>query len=835
MSLLLWAAFVATGEGQTSVDLRTQSKSVDFSGAASTKPMQVGGSLPSTCALGQFFFLTSAPAGSNVYACDVVNVWTLEGSTLAPGPTNELLSSSGGSTQWQALGGDIIGAPNSVTVKGLQGRAVGTTAPSNNQVLEWNAATNQWLPAAGETGNAAYVFVSQTSLTIPGTVHLFGTANLIVDCFDSETPPQQVEADKIQISPTTFNVTIDFATAQSGYCVVNGAGTASVSGGGGIPPVGGDLSGNAAAATVTGLQNRPVANTAPSSGQALLWNSTSSTWQPGTVTSGGAIASVFGRTGAVTALTGDYTFGQIAGTVGNTQLPGAGGDLSGTLTAATVSGIQSRAVGNTAPSNGQVLEWNAATNQWLPAAGETGNAAYVFVSQTSLTIPGTVHLFGTANLIVDCFDSESPPQRVEADKIQISPTTFNVTIDFATAQSGYCVVNGAGTASVSGGGGIPPVGGDLSGNAAAATVTGLQNRPVANTAPTSGQALVWNSTSSNWQPGTVAGGGSGGAITSVFGRTGVVTSLAGDYTFGQIAGTVGNTQLPGASGDLSGTLTAATVTGIQSRAVANTAPLSGQALLWNGSQWAPGAVPGGGGGGVTMAYQLGDLAVVLTSPNVLTIGAGCVSGSPCNVRFGYQVFTITNSATATISGNATGAAYIYISGSGTLVVGHNLTVACSASCTQQTGVTSFPANVIPIYTWTATNGAWNASGGLDQRSFLSSKVLAGGQGIIITETPGQSTLAVDNGVIPTYLTNSATLTFSSISNNACAPDQSLTVTGANPGDAVAPAWPSNLPSGVLGVMFVSSTNTVNVRLCNLSGAAVTPPSNAFRATIVRNY
>jgi hypothetical protein len=199
------------------------------------------------------------------------------------------------------------------------------------------------------------------------------------------------------------------------------------------------------------------------------------------------------------------------------------------------------------------------------------------------------------------------------------------------------------------------------------------------------------------------------------------------------------------------------------------------------------------------------------------------------------VFTITNSATATISGNATGTAYIYISGSGTLVVGHNLTVACSTGCTQQTGVTSFPANVIPIFTWTATNGTWNASGGLDQRAFLNSKVLAGGQGIIITETPGQSTLAVDNGVIPTYLTNSATLTFSSISSNACAPDQSLTVTGANPGDAVAPAWPSNLPSGVLGVMFVSSTNTVNVRLCNLSGAAVTPPSNAFRATIVRNY
>jgi hypothetical protein len=617
MSLLLWVVFVATGEGQTLVDLRTQSKSVDFSGATSTKPMQTGSSLPSTCAVGQFFFLTSAPAGSNVYACDAVNVWTLEGSTLAPNAsfTNELLSSIGGSTQWLALGGDIIGAPNSVTVKALQGRAVGTLAPSNGQVLEWNTATSQWLPAAGETGNAGYVFVSQTSLTIPGTVHLFGTANLIVNCFDSETPPQQVEADKIQISPTTFNVTIDFATAQSGYCVVNGAGTASVSGGGGIPPVGGDISGNPAAATVTGIQNRPVANTAPSSGQALVWNSTSSIWQPGTVSGGG-----------------------------------------------------------------------------------------------------------------------------------------------------------------------------------------------------------------------------GGSITSVFGRTGVVTSLAGDYSFGQISGTVGNTQLPGAGGDLGGTLTAATVTGIQSRAVANTAPSNGQALLWNGAQWAPGTVSGsGGGGGVSMASQLGDLAVLLTSPTVLTIGANCASTTPCNVRFGYQVYTITNSATATISGNATGAAYIYISGSGALVVGHNLTVACSTSCIQQPGVTSFPANVIPVYTWTATSGAWNGSGGLDQRAFLSSKALTGGQGVIITETPGQSTLAVDNGVIPTYLTNSGTLTFSSISNNACAPDQSLTVTGANPGDAVAPAWPSSLPSGVLGVMFVSSTNTVNVRLCNLSGAAVTPPSSAFRATIVRNY
>ena len=81
-----------------------------------------------------------------------------------------------------------------------------------------------------------------------------------------------------RISPTTYNVTIDFSTAQTGYCVVNGAGTASVSAG------------------------------------------------------GGAVSSVFARTGAVAAQTGDYAFSQISGSVASGQLPGAGGDLGGTLT-----------------------------------------------------------------------------------------------------------------------------------------------------------------------------------------------------------------------------------------------------------------------------------------------------------------------------------------------------------------------------------------------------------------------------------------------------------------------------------------------------------------------
>jgi hypothetical protein len=728
--LFLWTWFIATGEGQTLVDLRTQSKSVDFSAATSTKPMQTGSSLPPTCAVGQFFFLTTASAGSNVYACDAVNTWTVEGSSLPvnSSDTNEVLSSNGISTEWLALGGDISGAPGALTVTRLQGRNVSSAAPSSDQVLQWDAATNQWQPAAAETGNASYAFAAQVSITIPGTVHQFGTANLVVACYDNSTPPQEVEPNTVQISPTTYNVTINFTTAQTGYCVVNGAGTASVSGG------------------------------------------------------GGAVTSVFARTGAVMAQTGDYSFGQISGSVGSSQLPSAGGDVSGTLTAATVTGIQNRLVANTAPTSGQALVWNSTASAWQPGT-VSGSGAVSSV-------------FGRTGAVAS-----------------------------QTGDYGFAQISGSVASSQ-----LPSAGGDLNGTLTAATVTGIQNRVVANTAPTSGQALIWNASASAWQPGTVSGSG---AVSSVFGRTGIVTAQSGDYSFPQISGTVGSSQLPSAGGDLSGTLTAATVRAIQGQAVSSTLPGNGQALVWNSaaSAWQPSSAAGTG---VTMAYQLGDLAAVRASSTALSIGAGCGPTSPCNVRFGYQVYSITNSATATVSGSGIGTAYIYVSPSGTLMVGNNLTVACSAGCIQQAGITSFPPNVLPVYTWTATNGTWDSTGGRDQRAFLSAKTLAAGTGIIDTEAPGLSTLAVDNGVIPTYLMNSATMAFPSIATGGCAADQTLTVAGANPGDAVAPGWPA-LPAGILGIMLVSGTNTVTVRLCNLSGSGVTPPSASYKATIVRNY
>jgi len=61
----------------------------------------------------------------------------------------------------------------------------------------------------------------------------------------------------------------------------------------------------------------------------------------------------------------------------------------------------------------------------------------------------------------------------------------------------------------------------------------------------------------------------------------------------------------------------------------------------------------------------------------------------------------------------------------------------------------------------------------------------------------------------------------------------MTVTGAVAGDKLAEAWPTALATGLFGVMFVDASDSVMVRLCNLSGAAVDPASGTFGATVIR--
>src|SRR5580658_10104754 len=223
--LLAATALAGIGEAQTQIDLRTQGKSVNFSGASSTLPSQTGSLLPAACQVGATFILTTALAGQNWYVCTSTNLWSVQGTTLpsVSGNANSILSNNGVSLIWQALGGDISGPATTMTVNKLLGRKLNTIAPAAGQFLGWDG--TQW-------------------------------------------------------TPQTVTIT-----------------------------------------------------TAP-------------------------VTSVFARTGAVIAQTGDYSFSQIGGSVASSQLPSAGGDIAGGITAATVIKLQTRAIASTAPVTGQVLTWS---------------------------------------------------------------------------------------------------------------------------------------------------------------------------------------------------------------------------------------------------------------------------------------------------------------------------------------------------------------------------------------------------------------------------------------------------------------------------------------------
>ena len=75
----LMAAASLPAAAQTRVDLQTQSKSVDFTAASSTKPLKAGVTLPAACSVGEMFFKADAPAGRNVYGCVNTDTWQLQG------------------------------------------------------------------------------------------------------------------------------------------------------------------------------------------------------------------------------------------------------------------------------------------------------------------------------------------------------------------------------------------------------------------------------------------------------------------------------------------------------------------------------------------------------------------------------------------------------------------------------------------------------------------------------------------------------------------------------------------------------------------------------------
>jgi hypothetical protein len=124
----------------------------------STRPVQVGTTLPATCQVGQLFFKSNATAGSNLYGCTAANTWSVEANGS---------SSSGG--------GSASGATMASQLGDLQ------PVRTSSNVLTIGSGCSGSTPCNVRFGSTSY------SITSPATVTLSGTATGMLYIFAAST------------------------------------------------------------------------------------------------------------------------------------------------------------------------------------------------------------------------------------------------------------------------------------------------------------------------------------------------------------------------------------------------------------------------------------------------------------------------------------------------------------------------------------------------------------------------------------------------------------------------------------------------------------------------
>lgn len=282
---------------------------------------------------------------------------------------------------------------------------------------------------------------------------------------------------------------------------------------------------------------------------------------------------------------------------------GGGGGGSGNISGNLIPGRLVLSVGpqtitsSIATDNGVILTYpgngGIAAQKYTMGTPSSGNYAVLQIGDDNDTTFPALQLFGsgqgqgTTVDVIGVFTPQVDTGSIIAGTLLVSgPTTLGLLQNGVPGQAVQVNQNGGGLTTLQVNGGLG--------------VTGRINLPNGDgtagqviTSQGAGQPAIWGS-----------GGGSGGSVTSVFGRTGVVVAAGGDYSVGQITGAA-----PLVSPALTGTPTAPTQACGSSTAIATLAYV---------------AACGGGGGGSPIT-ALGQIISGNTSGAAVAIAGNTAS------------------------------------------------------------------------------------------------------------------------------------------------------------------------------------------------------------------